>query len=53
MVLSLIGLFACGALVTNITSRSWWYGGVRQLVLGGVAAGVTYVIGDLVGASLG
>lgn len=53
VVLSLIGLFACGALVTNITSRSWWYGGVRQLVLGGVAAGVTYVIGDLVGASLG
>ncbi len=53
VVLSLIGLFACGALVTNLTSRSWWYGGVRQLVLGGVAAGLTYVIGDLVGASLG
>lgn len=51
--LSLVGLFACGALVTNLTSRSWWYGGVRQLVLGGAAAAVTYVIGDLVGASLG
>jgi VIT1/CCC1 family predicted Fe2+/Mn2+ transporter len=53
VVLSLVGLFACGALVTNITSRPWWYGGVRQLVLGGAAAGVTYLIGDLVGASLG
>ena len=53
VVLSLIGLFACGALVTNLTSRSWWYGGVRQLVLGGAAAGLTYLIGDLVGASLG
>lgn len=53
VVLSLIGLFACGALVTNVTSRSWWYGGIRQLVLGGVAAGLTYLIGDLVGASLG
>jgi vacuolar iron transporter family protein len=51
--LSLVGLFACGALVTNVTSRSWWFGGVRQLALGGVAAGVTYLIGDLVGASLG
>ena len=53
VVLSLVGLFACGALVTNVTSRSWWFGGVRQLVLGGVAAGLTYLIGDLVGASLG
>ena len=51
--LSLVGLFACGALVTNLTSRSWWYGGVRQLALGGAAAAVTYLIGDLVGASLG
>jgi VIT1/CCC1 family predicted Fe2+/Mn2+ transporter len=50
---SLIGLFACGALVTNLTSRSWWYGGVRQLVLGGAAAAVTYLIGNLVGATLG
>ncbi len=53
VVLSLVGLFACGALVTNVTTRSWWFGGVRQLVLGGVAAGLTYLIGDLVGASLG
>ncbi len=51
--LSLVGLFACGALVTNVTSRSWWYGGVRQLVLGGVAATLTYFIGDIVGTSLG
>ena len=50
--LSLVGLFACGAVVTNVTSRSWWYGGLRQLALGGVAAGLTYLIGDLVGASL-
>ena len=51
--LSLVGLFACGALVTNVTSRSWWYGGVRQLVLGGVAGTLTYFIGDIVGTSLG
>jgi vacuolar iron transporter family protein len=51
--LSLVGLFACGALVTNVTSRSWLYGGVRQLVLGSVAATLTYFIGDIVGTSLG
>ena len=51
--LSLVGLFACGAVVTNVTSRSWWYGGLRQLALGAAAAGLTYLIGDLVGASLG
>jgi vacuolar iron transporter family protein len=53
VVLSLIGLFACGAVVTNLTSRSWWYGGVRQLLLGGAAAGLTYLIGEGVGTRLG
>ena len=53
VVLSLIGLFACGAVVTNLTSRGWLYGGVRQLVLGGVAAGLTYLIGEAVGTRLG
>ena len=53
VVLSLTGLFACGALVTNVTSRSWWFGGIRQLMLGAAAAGVTYFIGDLIGAALG
>ena len=52
VVLSLLGLFACGAIVTQVTARSWWYGGMRQLLLGGAAAGITYLIGDLVGATL-
>ncbi|MBD8608254.1 VIT1/CCC1 transporter family protein [Aeromicrobium sp. CFBP 8757] len=53
IVLSLVGLFACGAVVTRVTSRSWWFGGVRQLVLGGAAAGLTYLVGEAVGSSLG
>ncbi|MGH3457386.1 VIT1/CCC1 transporter family protein [Aeromicrobium sp.] len=53
VVLSLIGLFACGAIVTNVTSRSWWYSGVRQLVLGGAAAALTYLVGNVVGTTLG
>lgn len=53
IVLSLVGLFACGAVVTRVTARSWWFGGLRQLVLGGAAAGLTYLVGEAVGASLG
>ncbi|AXT84768.1 hypothetical protein C6I20_05885 [Aeromicrobium sp. A1-2] len=51
--LSLIGLFACGAIVTRITARSWLFGGVRQLALGGAAAGLTYLVGDAVGGVIG
>ncbi len=50
---SLAALFVCGSVVTRITSKSWWFGGLRQLVLGGAAAGVTYAIGNVVGGSLG
>jgi VIT1/CCC1 family predicted Fe2+/Mn2+ transporter len=53
VVLSLLGLFGCGAVVTRVTDRSWWYGGLRQLLLGGAAAALTYGIGSAVGASLG
>jgi VIT1/CCC1 family predicted Fe2+/Mn2+ transporter len=53
MVMSLLALFACGAVVSRVTTRTWWFGGLRQLVLGAAAAALTYFIGDLVGASLG
>jgi len=53
IVLSLVGLFACGAVVTRITARSWWFGGTRQLILGGAAAGLTYLVGEAVGGALG
>ena len=36
-----------------MTTRSWWYGGLRQLLLGGIAAGLTYLIGELVGTAVG
>jgi vacuolar iron transporter family protein len=51
LVITLVALFGCGAVVTQVTSRSWWYGGSRQLVLGAVAAGLTYLIGSLVGGA--
>ena len=53
IIVSLIGLFVAGAVVTRVTSRAWWFGGIRQLVLGAIAAALTYGIGNLVGAGLG
>ena len=53
LVVSLFAVFGIGVLVSRVTVRTWWYSGTRQLVLGGAAAAITYVIGSLVGASLG
>ncbi|MFH9422647.1 VIT1/CCC1 transporter family protein [Streptomyces sp. NPDC017529] len=53
VLLALVGLFGCGAVVARVTARSWWYSGVRQLALGGAAAGVTYVLGALFGTAVG
>jgi vacuolar iron transporter family protein len=53
LVLTLLALFGCGAIVAQVTSRPWWYSGLRQMFLGGLAAGVTYLFGTLVGAGLG
>lgn len=50
---SLVALFICGAFVTRVTSRAWWYGGLRQLLLGGLAGVLTYGVGAAVGANLG
>ncbi|MFC0597053.1 VIT1/CCC1 transporter family protein [Streptomyces palmae] len=53
VLLALFGLFACGAVVARVTARSWWYSGLRQLALGGAAAGVTYALGTLFGTAVG
>ncbi|MEU2791879.1 VIT1/CCC1 transporter family protein [Streptomyces sp. NPDC007100] len=53
VLLALVGLFGCGAVVARVTARSWWYSGLRQLALGGAAAGVTYVLGALFGTAVG
>ena len=51
-ILSVIGLFGAGALVSRVTARSWWFSGLRQLLVGVLAAAVTFGIGSLVGTSL-
>jgi len=53
LIMSLTALFICGAVVSRVTSRSWWYSGLRQLILGGAAAALTYAVGLLVGPGIG
>jgi VIT1/CCC1 family predicted Fe2+/Mn2+ transporter len=47
-----VGLFASGALVARFTRRAWWASGLRQLVLGGIAAATTFAIGALIGTNV-
>lgn len=49
VVIAAMALFVCGASVSRFTSRNWIYAGARQLLLGALAAGVTYAIGSAVG----
>ncbi|WP_433022272.1 VIT1/CCC1 transporter family protein [Kribbella sp. CA-294648] len=53
LIMSLTALFICGAVVSRVTTRSWWYSGLRQLILGGAAAALTYFVGTLVGPGIG
>lgn len=53
VLVTLVALFAGGALVARVTARSWWSSGSRQLVLGGAALAVTYAVGQAVGAVTG
>jgi VIT1/CCC1 family predicted Fe2+/Mn2+ transporter len=53
LALTLLALFACGAVVTQVTNRTWMYGGLRQMLLGGAAAALTYAVGAAVGAGIG
>ncbi|WP_082748940.1 VIT1/CCC1 transporter family protein [Nocardioides jensenii] len=53
MALTLIALFVCGALVTRLTNRPWWYGGGRQALLGAAAFAITYLVGIAVGEGVG
>lgn len=53
LLVSVVALFGVGVLVSRVTVRSWWYSGLRQLTLGGVAAAATFGFGSLVGGGLG
>ncbi|MGC5014084.1 VIT1/CCC1 transporter family protein [Streptosporangium sp. DT93] len=50
-VVSCLALFGAGALVSRVTARSWWYSGLRQLLVGAVAAALTFALGTLLGGT--
>jgi vacuolar iron transporter family protein len=49
--ISAVGLFVSGGVVSRLTATPVWFGGGRQLLLGTVAAAVTYGIGTVVGGA--
>jgi VIT1/CCC1 family predicted Fe2+/Mn2+ transporter len=51
--LSLAALFAVGAVVSLLTGRGLVFSGLRQVAIGAAAAAVTYVVGRIIGVSVG
>jgi len=47
-----VGLLVAGAVAASFTATSWWWGAIRQLLFGALAAGATYVVGSLLGVGL-
>ena len=52
-VLAVIALFGAGAVASRFTSRGWLFAGTRQLLVGVLAAAVTYGVGQLFHAATG
>jgi vacuolar iron transporter family protein len=53
LAVSLVALGLLGAGIASLTRRPLWYGALRQLLLGGIAAGVTYGVGLAIGVRAG
>jgi VIT1/CCC1 family predicted Fe2+/Mn2+ transporter len=53
LTLSAAAMFAIGAGTTLFTGRGVVFSGMRQLAVGIAAAGVTFVVGRLIGVSIG
>jgi len=51
--LSALAAVVGGGLVARLTARPFWRGALRQLLLGAIAAGLTYLIGMAVGGAVG
>jgi VIT1/CCC1 family predicted Fe2+/Mn2+ transporter len=49
LALSALAAVVGGGLVARLTARPFWRGALRQLALGAIAAGFTYLIGLAVG----
>jgi VIT1/CCC1 family predicted Fe2+/Mn2+ transporter len=51
-ILSGLGLFFIGAVITLFTNKNIWYSGFRQVLFGMVAAAITFAIGHFIGVSV-
>jgi len=51
--LAIVALFVAGALTSRFTVRTWIYSGTRQLVLGVLAAAITFGVGNLFHVTVG
>ena len=47
-----IGLMIAGAVASLATTQSWWWGALRQLMFGALAAGATYLVGLAIGVNV-
>jgi vacuolar iron transporter family protein len=52
-ILSAVTLFAVGALISVLTGKRFWAAGARMLLVGTLAAGITFGIGHLLDVSIG
>ena len=52
LLLVAVALFGAGAVVSRLTGRSWAFAGSRQLALGALACGVTYLVGAAIGTGV-
>ena len=46
------GLLVAGAVASMFTATAWWWGALRQLGYGALAASATYVVGLLLGVGV-
>jgi vacuolar iron transporter family protein len=48
-----LALFGVGSTISLFTGRQAWYGGLRMLLIGGLAGAATWSIGRALGVVLG
>ena len=51
--LSVVALFGTGAVLTRLTQRSPWVSGLRMLIIGGGAGVLGYLVGSVLGVTVG
>jgi VIT1/CCC1 family predicted Fe2+/Mn2+ transporter len=52
LLVAVVALLLTGGVVAKLTGRPTWFGGSRQLLLGGLSAALTYGVGLLVGVGI-